>query len=271
MHKNLIISVVGDDSLHCSWIDNPDIRTFDLCLVYYGSNAGLYCDDADLYFERQGIKFSLIHQLAESELAQTLASYDRVWLPDDDIECSTQQINRLFQLAEQYQLQIAQPAIGRGDVTYEALRHHPGYLLRYTHFVEMMCPLFTLNAFSRALPTFSENVSGWGLDWVWSWSHARDQVAVIDAVAVDHSRPLGSGGVHQSLAEMGIDPEKEFRAMVAKYPIHNRRWQKGIRRDTLRLKSVAELNQPAKRLRWRNLWPSLRGKQTPESFLGGAL
>lgn len=261
MHKNLIISVVGDDSMHRSWIDESDLRTFDTCLIYYGSFPGRYEHDADLYFERRGIKFSLIHELAQGELGQALAAYDRIWLPDDDIRCSTRQINLLFSLVEEYGLQIAQPAIGKGEVSYDALRHHPGYLLRYTRFVEMMCPLFTREAFARALSSFNANVSGWGLDWVWSWSHARDQVAVIDAVTVEHTRPLHSGGVHRLFASLGIDPEQEYETMMAKYRIRNRRWQQGIRRDTLRLKSLPTHGQGPWRARLSRLWPRRKHKQ----------
>lgn len=241
--KNLVLSVVGDDSVHNTWISEPTARQFDLCLIYYGDQPGRFADEADYYFQRQGIKYSLLHAMAKEELGEILQRYDMIWAPDDDIAADTYQVNRLFQIAKQYRLQIAQPAIGAGDVSYQALRHHPGYLLRYTQFVEMMCPLFSGEALARVLPLFNENVSGWGLDWVWSSLFAGDEVAVVDAVAIDHTRPLASGSVYQRFAALGINSDTEYDALLAKYNLRNRRRRKAIARDTARLRAIAENGQ----------------------------
>jgi hypothetical protein len=249
--KNLVIGVVGDQSDHETWLSDPAAREFDLCLIYYGDQTGRYAEQTEYYFARKGIKFALIHALCQEELGKVLDNYEMIWLPDDDIAADTHQINKLFELAGEHRLQIAQPAIGLGDVSYQALRRHGDYLLRHTGFVEMMCPLFTAEAFARTLPLFAENVSGWGLDWVWSSRYDAREVAVVDAVAVHHTRPISSGGVHQRFAQMGIDPLKEFDATCQAHGISRRRRQ-AIYRDTGRFRAVTTDGNPA----WtRSLWP----------------
>ncbi len=79
-----------------------------------------------------------------------------------------------------------------------------------------MCPLFSLTGAScEVLPTFNSNVSGWGIDWLWASLYGSEELAVIDAVAVDHTRPLQSGGVHQQVAAQGIDPKAGARSCCA--------------------------------------------------------
>ena len=34
--RNLIISPIGDTSVHASWLSHPELRSFDLFLIYYG-------------------------------------------------------------------------------------------------------------------------------------------------------------------------------------------------------------------------------------------
>lgn len=253
-HPNLVIGVVGDNSCHENWLSDPQAREFDLCLIYYGDQTDRYAEVADYYFARKGIKLSLIHEIAHEGFDKVLSEYKMIWLPDDDIGADTHQINSLFQLAEEHRLQIAQPAIGRGDASYQALRCHPGYLLRYTGFVEMMCPLFTSETFERVLPMWAENVSGWGFDWIWSSMFSEKQVAVIDAVAIHHMRSLGSGGAYDHFAQLGVDPSKEFEEACRNHNVSRRQfkhalWDKGRYRA---IKTDGSRDWTRSILPWRN-------------------
>ena len=237
MRKNLIIAAVGDESVHPGWLAGGE-RSFDLALVYFGDQPERYAGQAEYFVARKGIKFALLHDLLTGQWADLASRYERIWLPDDDIAASTGQINHLFQLAENYRLQICQPAIGRGDVSFEALRAMTGYLLRYSRFVEIMCPLFARQALAQVLPTFNANVSAWGIDWLWASMYGPEELAVIDAVAVDHTRPLQSGGVHWRLAALGVNPDHEHRQLMAKHGIDNRRIHKAMCRGTVRLRGI---------------------------------
>lgn len=68
-------------------------------------------------------------------------------------------------------------------------------MLRYTNFVEMMVPCFSREALGKVLFTFNENETGWGTETHWPLLiHASpNDMAVIDAVSVVHTRPIRSG------------------------------------------------------------------------------
>jgi hypothetical protein len=236
VRRNLILAAVGDESVHRTWLTGRE-RSFDLGLVYFGDHPGRFAADADFYFERKGIKYELLHEAASS-LGPALTEYERVWMPDDDIAADAMRINKLFELAAEHRLAVCQPGIGSGDVSFKSLRAHPDYLLRYTRFVEIMCPLFSRDALKRVLPTFTLNVSAWGIDWLWASMFRPEELAVIDAAPVDHTRPLQSGGVHRRFAAMGIDPREEHRQVMRQFGIENRRFHKQTCRDTARLRGL---------------------------------
>jgi hypothetical protein len=238
MRSNLVIAAVGDESVHATWITGGKRRSYDVALVYFGKTPGRFAADAEYYVERTGIKYRLIYGLVQRELAAVLPRYEYIWLPDDDIAATPELINRLFQIASQFDLAVCQPAIAAGDVTYQSLRADARFLLRYPQFVEMMCPLFSQTALKRALPLFIANQSGWGIDLVWSSWFAEHEMAVIDAAAMIHTRPLKTGGVHRRLAQLGIDPMDELRRLAAQHHVGRRRLQSGLRRGTARLEGV---------------------------------
>lgn len=254
MRNRLVLSAVGDDSVHNTWLDNSAERTFDLCLIYYGNQPGKFADVADVYIERKGFKYQMIHHLAQHELAEVLPKYDYVWLPDDDIAASTEQVNQLFQTASDYSLMLSQPSIGKGETAYRTLKTQSDYILRYTKFVEVMCPLFHKDALEKALPIFNDTNSCWGLDWVWSSFFEPEQIAVIDAVPVNHTRPLATGDLYKRYAEQGIDPYKELDAEKEKYGLNNRYFHKATCRGYARLQGIHLDGQK----KWsRPLWTNL--------------
>lgn len=239
MTRNLILCPIGDRSQHRTWLSGPGKPNFDLFLFDYGSGTGPAKQDARYYIQRKGFKFEHLH-FAATECADILAQYDRIWCPDDDIACDTAGVNRLFNIFEQYRLQLAQPAIARGDFSFKGLVQQQGKLLRYTPYVEVMCPIFTREAFRRVQDTFLENRSGWGLDWVWSKRFSVHEMAIIDKVGVHHTGPLGKGEHYKNLAKIGIDPFQDFRDTVARHGGIDWKVHRGMLRGRIRLKSIPD-------------------------------
>lgn len=243
--RNLVISPIGDDSVHRSWLADRDARTFDVFLIYYGRQTDFGRSEADHYLARQGFKWELLDH-AGRQHRDILERYDRIWCPDCDIRADTATVNRLFALFDQYELALAQPAIAAGEVSYEFLRRRPGVVLRYSPYVECMCPLFTRDAFYTVLPTFLESRSGWGVDWVWPRYFGPRQMAVLDAVAVEHTGRLFRGENYQNLAQLGIDPGEEFNRVVAKHGGFDRRLHKKLVRGRIKLPAVWERGRAPK-------------------------
>lgn len=240
--RNLIISPIGDTSVHTSWLSHPEQRTFDLFLIYYGRNGDFGRAEATHYLRRGGFKWELVDHVCKHH-AEILDRYTNIWCPDNDICADTHSVNRLFDLFERYSLKLAQPAIAAGQVSYETLRQRPGVVLRYSPYVEVMCPLFARDALRRCEPTLLECRSGWGLDWVWPRWFAQHEIAIIDAVGVEHTGPLGQGENYQKLAELGVFPGREFQEVMAKYGGFDRRLHKKFVRGRIKLPAIFEQPQ----------------------------
>jgi hypothetical protein len=186
MRKNLVISCVGPNSLHKSWL--KENRNFDLLLYYYGDVKNLYKEDADCYFEKKGTKFNII---ADLDLAN---KYEYIFVPDDDLLMDCDDINRLFDLAKKHDLWVCQPSI-MGYYSVHQTLHHPGCVLRYTNWVEIMCPCFSNYAFEVCQKTFNYSKSCWGVEKLWNkkLGNPKDKIAIIDDVIAQHTRPCFAG------------------------------------------------------------------------------
>jgi len=216
--KNLVVSVVGDESLHRFWITGKN-RTWDLMLLYYGDKKNKYIRECEFYEEIKGkFKLETIHDAIQRNI-DIIKRYEYIWLPDHDMKTGTLQINRLFDLARGYKLDLSQPAL-RSGINHKITACQPGCLLRYTNFVEMGCPLFKADLLSEVLPFFVLIRSGWGIDLLWS-RYCEDHkkiMAIIDAVCIDHFRKrVSRSPYYQNLEKLGIDPNAEEAHLVKKY------------------------------------------------------
>lgn len=188
--KNLVIAVAGDDSLHRYWKDH------DLFIVYYGKNElkkEQYKSEATYFWESKGTKFNIIHNLYK-EKKDIINKYDYIFIPDDDLFINSEDITRLFQLTNEYHLLISQPAI-IGYYSLPVTLPVPCNILRYTNYVEIMCPCFEKNTFFQLHETFNYNKSCWGIDLLWNYKlgQPKDKLAIIDDIVAIHTRPVYKG------------------------------------------------------------------------------
>jgi len=211
--KNLVIAAVGDESLHKHWM--PEIG-YDVYLIYYGDQKGHFSDESKFYKERKGTKFHLIH-----EILPEIQDYDYVWMPDDDIFLTPKYIRRLFDIASKYELEICQPSI-IGWYGLKVTLCQQDSFLRYTNYVEIMCPCFSKNAINKCKETFVENKTGWGIDAAWHilLEQSTDKLAIIDEIAATHTRPIGGGDMYKEQAQGKIQiAMKEAKKIYEKYNI----------------------------------------------------
>ena len=159
--------------------------------------------------EEQLLKsFNPIYRLSHQAL---LCIDEYFFLMDDDIEMSTEEVNKLFRMMREYNLKIAQPSLVMSYYTYEHTLHNPLCILRYTNFVEMMVPCFSREALIKVLPTFEKKVRGCGIEFHWPIliNTNRQDMAIIDLVHAKHVRPLQPWDCQQEmdkyLAEHHID------------------------------------------------------------------
>lgn len=190
--KNLVISTVGDSSLHKHWCGS---KLFDTYLIYYGNKEG-YSGETKYYKKSKGYKYHLIKDaLDESDFWK---NYEYIWLPDDDLKISIENVEKLFKLMQFYKLDLGQPSIMGYYGTWITL-HQMGSSIRFTNWVEIMCPCFSSEALSICKKTFKENNCGWGIEGTWNvlLDHPQNKIGIIDDVIAIHTRPVLSGDTYE--------------------------------------------------------------------------
>lgn len=216
-NKQLVIACVGNASLHKEWISGH--KNFDLILIYYGGDDDIYQDyknDAMICINQKGQKYPMIKQFIQLH-ADLISRYDYIWLPDDDVSISTENINKFFDITRQYNLRLSQPALINDPnipIVHGVTKCVEGNKLRYTNFIEGMAPLFTYETLMFLCGDFEFSDSGWGLDVTWSHrlGDPIDKIAVIDETPMAHTRPTGS-----DYGRLGKTAESELISLLTKY------------------------------------------------------
>jgi len=218
MNRFLVIGRVGDRSLHPHWLQGAQ-PLFDVYLSYFGDEPEKYKDQAQYYEQVKGGKWPVLARIVQ-ENPEIMQKYDAVWMPDDDLLIDAHQINRMFQFFMAFELQLAQPALSEDSYFSHSslLKPHVQSVLRYVNFIEVMAPIFSKACLTQLTPTLSQSPSGWGLDNLWPNllnNPDKTAIAVIDAVTVVHTRPVG-GELYKKNPE--LSPKRDVEQLQLLYP-----------------------------------------------------
>jgi len=151
-----------------------------------------------------------------------VSEYEYVFMPDDDLECDADSINVFFDLCRAFNLVLAQPSLTIDSFVSHAITlHNPDCIIRTTNYVEIMAPCFHHSALERCMPTFGENLSGWGLCILWPHllADCPTQIGIVDAVQFKHTRPV-YGPNYDHLRTSGVEPVEELEALLRKYSLN---------------------------------------------------
>ena len=195
--RNLVVLRAGRSSLHTGWTRDvdPSERNWDLCISWYDRSCRLGIDpDADFEaMQAEDRKYPALWKLFGAGSA--FWRYEHVMFPDDDLRMGWRDINRMFDIVRGNELLLAQPSLlAQSYVLHDLTRQRPDGLLRFTNFVEVMIPVFSREALGVCAPTFGLSPSAFGLDHVWPamLGMPSARIAIVDGVAVAHTRPMGS-------------------------------------------------------------------------------
>jgi predicted O-methyltransferase YrrM len=225
--RNLVVVRAGDESLHPKWLNQADSRNFDIFVSYFGKIPGRFEEEAEYYESVKGLKWPILEVLL-SQNSDLFSAYDACWFPDDDLLTDAETISQMFDLFHAHDLWLAQPALGPGShLTYPVTTQIPHMKLRFTGFVEIMCPIFNRHALSILGPTFGSSASGWGLDFLWAHllDYPQDRIAILDETPVIHTRPIGGGSFYVECHKMEINPKAD---MIRVLTQHGIQWQQNI-------------------------------------------
>jgi hypothetical protein len=218
--RNLLVVRAGDDSLHPTWLRGDGSKSFDLLVSYFGDVEGRYKERCDFYHVMTGPRWPA-HDAICRAYPVLIAQYDHVAFVCDDITAAQEDWDELFSICAALRLDLAQPAV-RGHLGHAITAPVAGCVLRFTNFVEIMCPVFSKRALTVLQRSFGESRSGWGLDLVWpQWLEGQNaRIAIVDAVQVEHGRPLRQGTLYPLFAKLGVDPMAERDEVCARLNLH---------------------------------------------------
>ncbi len=217
--KFLLLTTIGNnDQWYSNWFKGS--RNFDVGLVCYEKTTDQIKTRSDFYhWHLPDFKYPALYQILENN--PFIFEYDYIFMPDDDILMTTEEINTLFEWAYRESIWMGQPSITPKNYTWPITLNNPSTRYRWVKMIEVMCPIFSTQALQKVYPTFNESFSGWGLDAVWAKLINYNRIAICDTVIASHEKPLqeGSGRLYEKLKnEKGItDPRHEMNALLRKY------------------------------------------------------
>jgi hypothetical protein len=203
--RDLVIARVGRNSLHRSWVDRDKPRNWDLYLCPFqeiASQTDLDCTVGDVI---PGAKWTGLRTLLHEW--DGWRDYDRIWLPDDDILASQDTISAMFEAATALRFKLFTPALQENShYGHYIIMRNRNFFARRVGFVEIMVPGFSRPALEQLLDTLDLSTTGWGwgLDPVWAKLLEYQDLGILDATPVLHTRPVGTlrdADLHRRLSE----------------------------------------------------------------------
>ena len=203
--RRLVISCVGDSSLHEQWLDNTK---FDSLIIYYGKDETIkerYKQGATYFANKAGIKFNLIWSVINEELSglteERLLSYSHIALLDDDILTTASDIVKVFDRMESDSIDLAQASLSEDSHIFWRSLKTKGKGMRRFNTVEIMMPFFNKDFFSKQYYLWQYLYTGILLDtkfWVKLIRDNKFKVMVIDDVQMKHTRRFAKGDVYKN-------------------------------------------------------------------------
>lgn len=233
--KNLVVVRAGDASLHPSWLAaEKGARNWRLHISYFGKRPARYGDlpEGVGLSHEAGSKY---HGLAAclAKFPDWLDRYERIAFPDDDLQASRGGWSEVFDILAEADAPLGQPSLDPlSFFSHPVTLCRPRYRYRETDFIEVMAPVFRTDLLKQCLPLFTENVTSWGLDYLFA-RQARENggsMAIVDAVNFLHTRRVGKGDQYKPGE---ISPREDRKRTLARHgiQIYEGRAVRGIRAD----------------------------------------
>lgn len=208
----------GPRSLHRRIMDEDPQRNWDVCVNWWSSPGA--CPDLDMQTFAGGNKYEGF--LAFMQHTDLLGQYRYVLLLDDDVYFRPGDVSRMFELCDRHRLYLSQPALLRDtNINHVVTAQNSLCEVRRVSFIEVMAPCFSARALRDLSHTFGLTRSTCGIDLAWaSLLRDKDLIRVVDAVGVEHTKPVDpSGGpFYLKLRSMGVDVHEEVADIMRRFP-----------------------------------------------------
>jgi len=181
MSRNMIFTSAGDNTDFIKWwCTDKEKQEYDIYLFYYGNNEEnfkLYESHVKHIEKSTGSKFQNFYKFWK-KYPDIIDNYDRFFILDDDIEIRSEDINEMFKLSKEYNLEICGPSFSKESFVsqcHEVTKHKDGIILSYTNFVEVNVPLFNRKALDNLMKWYDPILIGWGIDILYIWANGLDK------------------------------------------------------------------------------------------------
>ena len=203
------------------WMAHPQ-RTFDLWVNFYDP-AHFDPQVGDWVSVQAGTKFTAIDSFFAQQ-TDAFASYEYVWLLDDDIHLTWQQIDTAFHVAQLTGADLAQPSLSHDShCMWPALFSRPGTRWRAVSTVEIMMPIYSQRLALSVFPEFRRSISGFGLDLLGGRraTELGGRAIVIDDVVARHVQQIdqAAGAYYQFLRRGGINANAELWLLAKEFDL----------------------------------------------------
>ena len=184
--KHLVFASAGDNSNLELWLKGN--KTFDLWVSYYGKRKVRFKDNSQYYLSKKGGKFPGL-AYCYAKWPHIIEAYDSIMVMDDDLIISASEISELFRIREIYGLWLLQPAFDRsGKVSHKITQAQAFNKLRFTNFVEITSPMFSMSKFKEFMQVYDSELNCWGVDIWYSSLFSLDdkennKIAIIDEIS----------------------------------------------------------------------------------------
>lgn len=217
--KNVVWVQSGREFQLARWFKPDKSRSWDLLCNWYDLSR-LDLRFGETVLRQSGTKITGIANVLR-RLPEILGRYDRVLFVDDDLVFQHEDLDQIFDLAVEHDLDLFQPALLPGShcVWHDLFQRAGGQPRRLTE-VEIMMFGFSHRALALCAPLFDESVSGFGTDF--ACSHAvRErgwQCGILDAVGVGHFSIIDEkgGSYYEFMRSLGVNQKLELYHSIAR-------------------------------------------------------
>jgi len=199
-----VFTSVGDNSkFDSNWIGTG--MNYDIYAIYYGNNENVfskYKENPNIKYceKRKGAKYQNFKYFYDSQ-KEIIEQYDYFFILDDDIIFYVEDINRMFEIADMYKLDICGPSfLPSGKISWSVTKHKPDVLLTYTNFVENNVPCFNKKTLMKFMTIYHESLIGCGIDYLYIFVNGIDQkrkYAIIHSITCINPTTESKGGTRE--------------------------------------------------------------------------
>ena len=141
-----LFTSAGDKNAIDLWLKRSGGRRWDLVVAYYGDDDRKYSrlrKESFYAFRTKGGKFQNLKKLVEQN-PKFFDQYSYVWICDDDIQMSADQIDEVFAITQTFEFWVAQPAFHLHGKNAHAINCYAGSQVDYriVNYVENGVPIF---------------------------------------------------------------------------------------------------------------------------------